>query len=259
MKKLIALLLVLSLILSGCAAGGTNSSNPSDAATSAGMESAVSAETEAAAPASTEAAVPDSEEEMPFSSMNDPSVLKNIEESVYSELNKRFENGEYTVENVEAIYVSKEYLEDISYNSKENIFFGYTLSELREQFQGTRYVFSLGEDGKTEVVPFADDDDTFDQVLKDVAIGAGVIIVCVTISAMTGGAGAPVTVILASSAKKFISEAFIGVLFAGVSAGIAEGIKTQDFESALKAGAKSAGEKFKWGAISGLKKQLGGS
>ncbi len=186
-----------------------------------------------------------------YQSLNDPELLRYVQDTVYTDLVKDLDSSEYFVENVEAIYISKEYIEELEYNSKENIFFGYTLSELDEQFQGTRYVFTLREDGTTTVVPFENYDDTYDQVLKNVAIGTGVILVCVTVSVATGGAAPAVSMIFAASAKTGTAFALSSGVISGVSSAVVTGIQTKDFDAAVKAGAKSGSEAFKWGAISG--------
>ena len=45
----------------------------------------------------------------------------------------------------------EEYLDEVAFNSQSNVYFGYTLAELDEVFQGTRYIFTLGDDGNTTV------------------------------------------------------------------------------------------------------------
>ena len=62
-------------------------------------------------------------------------LLPYLEDSIYSELVTALNSEDYFVENVNAIYISKEYLEEVAYNSQENIYFGYTLSELDSYFQ----------------------------------------------------------------------------------------------------------------------------
>lgn len=195
----------------------------------------------------------ESVEDVPnFYTLSDPKLRQYVEDSIYTELVSEFESEDYIIENVKAIYISKEFLEEIAFNSQANIFFGYTLAELDEQFQGTKYVFTLGDNGETVVQPFENYDDTYERVLKNVAIGSGVILVCVTVSVVTGGAGlAPVSMIFAASAKTATTFALSSSLMGGVSAGIVEGFKTHDFDSALKSAALSASEGFKWGAISG--------
>lgn len=187
-----------------------------------------------------------------FTSLSDPTLLQYIEDNTYSGLSEAFQNEDYIIESVKTAYVSKEYIQEVSYNSKSNVFFGYTLEELDEQFQGTRYVFTLGDDGQTTVQAFEDYDDTYEQVLKDVAVGSGVILVCVTVSVVTAGAGvSTVSVVLATSAKTAAAAGLSGGFIGGLSAGIIEGIRTKDFMAAKKAAALAAGEGFKWGAISG--------
>ena len=238
MKRLIAMILVCTL-LTGCVPR-RNSDSSQDIFS---------------IPASTQPERPYSftEEETPeFSGLDDATLLPYLEDRVYLELVTTLNNEGYFVENVSAIYISKEYLEEIAYNSQENIYFGYTLSELDSYFQGTRYVFTLGDDGQTIVTEFQKYDDTYDQILKNVAIGTGVILICVTVSIVTYGAGAPaVSMIFASSAKTGTIMALSSGVFSGVSAGIVKGIETGDFDESMKAAALAGSEGFKWGAISG--------
>lgn len=183
MKRLIALILVCAL-LTGCTFGGAGTHESTTTRDAQDVQVIF-------------------EEEMPdFSGLDDTSLLSYMEDKVYTELVAELNNEGYFIENVQAIYISKEYLDELSYNSQENIFFGYKLSELDECFAGTRYVFALDENGQTTVKEFEKYDDTYERVLKNVAIGAGVILLCVTVSAVTGGLGAPaVSMIFAASAK----------------------------------------------------------
>lgn len=186
-----------------------------------------------------------------FQDLDDPALLQYVEDDVYSELVDSLDSDEYFVENVSAVYVSNEYLEELAFNSQSNIFFGYTLEELDEQFQGTRYVFTLAEDGSTGVEPFGAYDDTYERVIKNVAVGAGVILLCVTVSVVTAGSAPAVSMIFAASAKTGTAFALSSGGLGGVSAGVVKGIQTGDFDEAIKAGALAGSEGFKWGAISG--------
>ena len=113
-------------------------------------------------------------------------------------------------------------------------------------------MFTLGDDGQTVVTEFQKYDDTYDQMLKNVAIGTGVILVCVTVSIVTYGAGAPaVSMIFAASAKTGTIMALSSGVFSGVSAGVVKGIETGDLNESMKAAALAGSEGFKWGAISG--------
>ena len=177
-----------------------------------------------------------------------------VEDNIYSDLVARFDSEDYIVESVNAVYVSEECLEEVAYNSKSNVYFGYTLEELDAQFEGTRYIFSLGENGETVVEEFAEYDDTYDRVIKNVAIGTGVILVCVTVSVVSGGVGAPaaVSMIFASAAKTGTVYALSSGTISAVAAGTITGIQTGDFEEAKKAAALAGSEGFKWGAITGV-------
>ena len=239
MKRLIALILVCAM-LTGCAPQVQDATSTSDPTTSTTQSKQ-------------EVQYTFTDEAMPaFTGLDDTALLTYLEDSVYTELVTTLDNEMYFVENVSALYISKEYLEEVAYNSQENIYFGYTLSELDAYFQGTRYVFTLGEDGQTIVTEFQEYDDTYDQILKNVAIGTGVILVCVTVSVVSGGLGAPaVSMIFAASAKTGTVMALSSGVFSGVSAGIVTGIETGDFDEAMKSAALAGSEGFKWGAISG--------
>ena len=261
MKKLIAILLSGVLLLTGCA------NNVQIEPTTSNTSSAQKADTESTANDLTEekdglihVIVEDDENaddseyvyEPEFSSLNDSQLQAYVEDALYSELVSTLDSDKYYVENVSAVYVSQEYIDELTYNSKSNVYFGYTLEEIDAQFQGTRYVFTLGEDGDTIVQPFEEYDNTYEQIIKNVAIGTGVILVCVTVSVITTGAGAPaVSLIFATAAKTGTIMALSSATLGGVSAGIVTGIETGDMSQALKAAELAASDGYKWGAITG--------
>ena len=226
MKRLIALLLICAM-LTGCAAQ-----------TVSGPDSEPTNDTVV--------------ETVEFKNLNDPSLLDYVEETVYSDLVLQLNSENYLVENVQAIYISKEYIDELSYNSQSNIYFGYTLAELDAFFQDTRYVFTLGEDGQTTVKPFESYDESYERMIKNVVIGTGVILVCVTVSIVSRAAGAAaVSMVFAASAKTGTICALSSGVISGVTSGVVTGIETKDFEAALKAAAVDGSEGFKWGAICG--------
>lgn len=187
-----------------------------------------------------------------YEDLDDADLLVYVENIVYSDLIDGLDSADYFVENVSATYISKEYLEENAYNSQSNIYFGYTLEELEEEFQDTGYIFTLGDDGTTAVQAFEGYDDTYDQIVRNVAVGAGVILLCVTVSVVSGGAGAPaVSMIFAASAKTGTAVALSSGVFSGVAAGIVTGIETSDFDESVKAAELAASEGFMWGAITG--------
>ena len=216
LKRLLSLALVLSLLCSACFAESVDPTMPD------------------------------------FQGMNDFRLLQYTEDQVYSELSYQLGNEDYIIENVKAIYVSQEYIDELAFNFQANIFFGYTLEDLEDEFKNTGFVFTLGENGTTVVQPISDYDDTYDKVIRNIAIGTGVILVCVTVTAVTAGAGLVTTsMIFAAAAKSGSTAALAGMALGGIAAGVVKGYETGDIEQALKAAAVGGSESFKWGAISG--------
>ena len=272
MKKLLSLILVCALILSGCAQGQGNSSTESPTSEEQKVTPTKVVEDDTSKTAENGGVTPigdvpidqipiaegeDADRtpydyEISFESLNDSELLTYVEDNVYDGLVEQLNSDGYFVENVSAVYISQEYIDELTFNSQSNIFFGYTLAELDEAFQGTRYVFTLGDEGDTVVTAFEDYDDTYEQVIKNVAIGTGVILVCVTVSVVSGGVGAPaVSMIFAAAAKSGTVFALSSGAFSGIAAGITTGIQTGDMEQAKKAAALAGSEGFKWGAIIG--------
>ncbi len=213
-----------------------------------------------------------------YSELDDPAFLQYIEDNFYANLESQFlESGiQYQIEDVNVVYISKEYLEEISYNTKANIFFGYTLDQINEVFGDKKYVFTVSDTGETAVQEFMEiPDDTYNRIVKNVLIGAGVILICVTVSILTAGAATPaaaaggssVSTILASStittaakvhliftasAHTAANMAMAGTFFAGTTTMVARGYETGwDMDAMTKSAALNASEAFKWGAISG--------
>ena len=189
-----------------------------------------------------------------FSDLSDENLLQYVEDEVYAGITEQLASEDYIVESVDAIYISKEYLEEAEYNSQKNRYFGYTLSELDAQYDGMRYVFTLGEDGQTTTKTFEKYDDTYEQVMKNVAIGTGIILVCATVSVASAGVGAPaaVSMVFATSAKTGATVALSSGALSTAGAAIVTGIETKNVEETLKEAALVGSESFKWGAIAGV-------
>lgn len=204
-----------------------------------------------------------SDEDMEFSSLGDNSTLQYVADRVYSATESTLNSEDCKTQSVQAIYVSREYLDELTYNSKANVYFGYALDDLQAQFQGTTYVFTA-KDGKTQVSAFEKPDTTFNDVTRNVAIGAGVILVCATISigagavataavgsATVAATASTVSAIFAVSAKSATVCALGSGTVGGLVAGLAKGFTTGDVEAALKDAAVVGSEGFKWGAFGG--------
>lgn len=253
MRRVIALLLAVLMMLTGCTQQTVQNPTP-ETSTHAEAETPSVPTSEMEQTAEQDSPVFAEDVEPNFATLSDPSLLQYVEDNIFSDLVARFDSEDYIVESVNAVYVSEEYLEEVAYNSKSNVYFGYTLEELDAQFQGTRYIFSLGENGETVVEEFEAYDDTYDRVIKNVTIGTGIILVCVTVSVVSGGIGAPaaVSMIFASAAKTGTVYALSSGTISAVAAGTITGIQTGDFEEAKKAASLAGSESFKWGAITGV-------
>lgn len=244
MKRLIALLLSIVMALTSC-----RQIQPQETTNNNQPESLVVSVTDNIA--SDELIF--NEIEPQFDSLNDEQLYAYVEDLVYREAVSAINSEEYFIENVSAVYISKEYLDEVAFNSQSNIYFGYTLAELDEIFQDTKYIFTLSESGATTVQELQSlEDVSTETMLKNIAIGTGVILVCVTVSVVSAGVGAPaVSMIFAASATTATSFATSSAALGGISAGVVRGIETGDFNEAIEAAAMGATEGFKWGAISG--------
>lgn len=235
-QRLIATLLsfTMTAMLAGC---GNNSTRSAESGSSASSQV-----TAAASP-------------LEFATMGDPDLLRYMEDDIYADLEAEL-GEDYVVENVTAVYVpfvSDEYKEELAYNSQENVYFGYTLSELDKQFDGARYVFTTDENGRTTVEEFEAYDDAYDQAIKNVAIGTGFILICVTVSVVSGGVGAaPVCAVFAAAAKTGTVAALSSGAISAAAAGTVKALETGgDMEAVVREAALKGSEGFKWGAITG--------
>lgn len=188
-----------------------------------------------------------------YTSLNDPELLQYVKDTVYTDVVEGLNSEKYFVENVDTVYVSKEYLDELAYNSQENVYFGYTLSDITSEWDDTKYIFIVDDNGQTTVQAFEEYDDTYDKAIRNVAIGTGVILVCVTVSVVTGGVGAApaISVIFAASAKTGAAMALSSGVIGGAATAITCGIEGKSLDDTLKETTLSASEEFMWGAIGG--------
>lgn len=239
MKRIIALLLSAVLLFAGCGRSqpGVTETSGNSAGTSETTSGTIDLEDALSR----------------YTALDDKQLLTYVENLVYRDTVLSLNSAEYFVENVSAVYISKEYLDEVAFNSKANIYFGYTLDDLDGIFKGTKYIFTLSDSGNTTVQELQEIKDvSTETMLKNVAIGTGVILICVTVSIVSAGAGAPaVSMIFAASAEGAKTFAVSSAVLGGISAGIVRGIQTGDLNEALQTAAMSATEGFKWGAVSG--------
>lgn len=223
MKKIITFLLVVTVALSGC--------------TTSTEKNKISEELEV--------------ENLNFKGVNDPALTSYIEETLYTNIINELDSDEYFIENVEATFVSKEYLEEMKYNSQSNIYFGYSLEQINDAFGDTKYIFDIDENGNTIVKELDEITDDFDKVIQNVMVGSGIILICVTVSMVTAPTVPAVSLIFATSAKSATTFALSGAVLDGVVSAAVTGYETGNMKQAMQTGIVSASEGFKWGALLG--------
>jgi len=247
MKRILASLLLFVFVLTACTSQ-TEPGSQSNAETTTTVSESVAKVKTYAYPAFSE------------TSINDAYYINELAYQLAAALE---ENESVIVESIKPIYVSQEYINELAYNIRENIYYGYKLSELDAQFGGARYAFTV-EGGKTVAVPFVPNtsDAVIKTIVKNTAIGAGVILLCVTVSIVTGGAGTPVAVsaahvIFTAAATSVASGAAIGIATGGVFKGatslfgyVSNGEEV-NWAEVGKAAAVGASDGFKWGAVVG--------
>lgn len=256
MKRFLALCLVIVLCFTGCTMDSKGASEivttvqETIAETSDVTETQESETEETTFSNSTTAT---EAQNLNYTSLNDPELLQYVKDTVYTDVVEGLNSEKYFVENVDTVYVSKEYLDELAYNSQENVYFGYTLSDITSEWDDTKYIFTVDDNGQTTVQAFEEYDDTYDKAIRNVAIGTGVILVCVTVSVVTGGVGAApaISVIFAASAKTGAKMALSSGVIGGAATAITCGIEGKSLDDTLKETTLSASEGFMWGAIGG--------
>lgn len=218
MRRLLSLVLALSMLLCGCA---KPQPQPEEIA-------AVPVTT---APVPT--TIPWEETELQSSSLGSVKLLNYVEEEIRTELSQSLDPEIYRVDEVSVKYISKEYLEELEYNSQVNIFFGYTLAEVEAMFEGDPFVFSLGEDGHTTVERFVANGNMFDRLVRCVAQGGGVLLVRVTVIAEKFGTAAQMLFSIGSENGKINSAKALGTIIKSVVNAMPEAIKAGSWQGAL--------------------------
>lgn len=173
-------------------------------------------------------------------------------EQVYQNLVDEIDNEKYFIETVQVTEVSQEYIDELKANTKKNIYFGHTLEEVAGRFDGNKFVFTSDEEGRTTVEEFQEYSDPYEGVILDTAIGGGLILASVTVSAVAAPGAPAISMILAASAKTGLTMGTSGAVVAGLTTWLVEGTKTGDFPAAGPEALKNAASGFKWGAITGV-------
>ena len=239
MKKIIAFILVLSLLLTACNTRTPNStSDNQDVVTNIPTVNI----------SNLEHITPN------FTGLDDEDLHYYLEDRIYEELITNLHSEDYVVEDVSVKYASKEYLEEVKFNSQSTSYFGYTTEKLDSMFEGEKYVFTLSDDNKTTVQELSEIEKSSKEIMmENIVVGSGIILATATLSLVAPAAGLPVAiqVILCASAKGATTMAISSAGIAGTISIITEMITTGDYNESFKSGCLSASEGFKWGALSG--------
>ena len=184
-----------------------------------------------------------------IANLYDEKFLSGLQKDARIELDNCLQGTDYKVKNIKVVFHSRSYIQSLEYNSRENIYYGFTLSELEEKFQGKPFMFNVDENGRT-VVEELKGVSVYDlnTMVRNYAIGAGTIVVCITLSAATGGAA---SVVFATAAENALKQGVITATIVGVARGGITYYNTGDKDEAIFQAKMGASEGFKWGAICG--------
>ncbi len=188
-----------------------------------------------------------------YAMLTEPTQEELLEDEIYEQLKSTLP-GDYLID-IQVFYESKEAIEEGLFNSKESEYFGFLLSEVDAEFAETPYVFTMDENGNTIVQEFVPYEDVWGKVLTNAAIGGGVILICVTVAALTAATGplaAPaVHLIFAAAAKTSAVFALKSTAIMAIEGAVTTFAETGDVEESLKNAAVEGSEGLKWGAIGG--------
>lgn len=259
MKRLFSLVLASAMLLTGCTRSVNQSSISSSSEATSITNTPSNIETSQASVTATTDASQETAQDTKFDPNNfsDPRTMNYIEDNLYVNLVDDFsKEGKYIVEGVHASYISKEYLEELKSNSQPNVYFGYTLQEIDKELQGTRYVFTLGKNGETVLKTYDTYNGEYEKILTNVAIGVGVIVICVVVAVVTDGAAVPAecktihAIFVAAAEGATLNGITGGIISGGLSAAI-EAYKTGDKDKAVKSGLVNGSKGFSFGCIIG--------
>ena len=195
--------------------------------------------------------------QLDFAGMNDEQYNEIIKEQAYNSILNEIDTTKYFISDFQTTYINQEYLKELEYNSQENLFFSTTLSDIKklEKETGEQIVLSTDENGKTILTTVDDGENEentiLNKVIKDVAIGAGVILVAATVASVTSASAPAVSVVCAVGAKGGLIGALSSSAIGSAFSGITSYMKSKDKDKALDDALLGAGEGFKTGAIVG--------
>ena len=248
MKKVLILLIIVSVILSGCSKSNHNQKSTDDNFETTFTDEEIK---------EFESLLSKGNEETVYEGDIDSNYTEILSGLLYEGLDESLNNDQddlYEIESINTQYLSKEYLEELAYNSKSNILFGYSVDDIERMTDGQKYVFTLDNNNETSIEIFeSTKDTTFRKTLLNLAKGGGVILIDVI---ATKAGGLVFHTVFACNALTVLKVS-AGVGAAGFIIGaLITGIQTNDINEALKKGVYYGSEAFKWTSYIGVAADL---
>ncbi len=176
--------------------------------------------------------------------LSDPEALKSMEQSLQTELLSLLSGTDVTVE---AVYVSQEYLEELRYNSQQNLFFGMTLEELQQAFGGQFYGVTYSTEGEPQVTSMEEPSDILGTLAR--STGSGKVMVCITLA----GVAAVSRLFLSfdNNMEKTTTVIKLVKHLADLAEGAFYGVESSDFSALLRSLVKGNDGHFLVGVVFG--------
>ncbi|MBO5327694.1 MAG: hypothetical protein J6B04_00810 [Clostridia bacterium] len=158
---------------------------------------------------------------------------------------------EYKVDYVEYGYLSQEYVNELYYNSLTNVYYGFNYEEVASYMQNENWVFTVDESGQTVANKVVHTNSGLLDLVKNVAIGSGVVVVCAVLTCVTVSLAAPVACFFVGAAKGAVVGGISGAAIGGAIGGAVKGVQTNSWEGALNGAASGALKGCSWGVLAG--------
>lgn len=167
-------------------------------------------------------------ENITFTGINDPALRDYLSEKITLLLGDTL-SEDMEVVSVETKYLSKEYLEELRYNSEMNVFFGYTAAELSEMLSGDMVYLTIDQDGEVSAqeVQEGEKKDYLQKLIHIVSDPRSIMLISVVLKKVhTGNPIADVILsVCADTAEEYAAS---GDVLSSVVSGLSENISDPD-------------------------------
>ena len=226
MKSIIVIISILSLLLSGCGRKKDDSAVQNEA----------------------------TEEPSGEVSEFDSESLQAIKDQVYAELNEQLPTDEYLVQDVKVIYLSEDEVDNLS--PEDKVYFGFSANGLNDVITSDMAVIEQMDSGEVNVKSekLLDKEDRT-TIIKNLAIGTGIILVCVTVACITQDMEIEnelLTAFIALAPKASAIGAGLFTVITGTVSGVVEYVKSKNLKESFRKLIVDGSKGFKWGAVAGV-------